>query len=50
MCLAQRPQRSDASEARTGGPSVSSQALRSLQIVPAHEKMVLIAYALPFVY
>ena len=27
MCLAQRPQRSDASEARTRGPSVSSQAL-----------------------
>ena len=27
MCLAQGPQRSDASEARTRGPSVSSQAL-----------------------
>ena len=27
MCLAQRPQRSDAGEARTHGPSVSSQAL-----------------------
>ena len=27
MCLAQGPQRSDAGEARTRGPSVSSQAL-----------------------
>ena len=27
MCLAQEPQRSDASEARTRGPSVSRQAL-----------------------
>ena len=27
MCLAQGPQRSDAGEARTWGPSVSSQAL-----------------------
>ena len=27
MCHAQGPQRSDACEARTGGPSVSSQAL-----------------------
>ena len=27
MCLAQGPQRSDAGEARTHGPSVSSQAL-----------------------
>ena len=27
MCLAQRPQRSDAGEARTRGPSVSSQVL-----------------------
>ena len=27
MCLAQAPQRSDAGEARTRGPSVSSQAL-----------------------
>ena len=27
MCLVQRPQRSDAGEARTRGPSVSSQAL-----------------------
>ena len=27
MCLAQGPQRSDADEARTRGPSVSSQAL-----------------------
>ena len=27
MCLAQGPQRRDAGEARTGGPSVSSQAL-----------------------
>ena len=27
MCLAQGPQRSDASEAQTRGPSVSSQAL-----------------------
>ena len=27
MCLAQGPQRSDAGEARIGGPSVSSQAL-----------------------
>ena len=27
MCLAQVPQRSDAGEARTRGPSVSSQAL-----------------------
>ena len=27
MCLAQEPQRSDAGEARTRGPSVSSQAL-----------------------
>ena len=27
MCLAQGPQRSDAGEARTSGPSVSSQAL-----------------------
>ena len=27
MCLAQGPQRSDAGEARTCGPSVSSQAL-----------------------
>ena len=27
MCLAQRPQRSDAGEARTRGPSVSSQTL-----------------------
>ena len=27
MCLAQGPQHSDTSEARTGGPSVSSQAL-----------------------
>ena len=27
MCLAQGPQHSDASEARTRGPSVSSQAL-----------------------
>ena len=27
MCLAQGPQRSDASEARTRGPSISSQAL-----------------------
>ena len=28
MCLAEGPQRSDAGEARTRGPSVSSQALR----------------------
>ena len=27
MCIAQGPQRSDAGEARTRGPSVSSQAL-----------------------
>ena len=27
MCIAQRPQRSDAGEARTRGPSVSSQTL-----------------------
>ena len=32
MCLAQGPQRSDADEARTRGPSVSSQAL--YQCVP----------------
>ena len=30
MCLAQGPQRSDAGEARTRGPSVSSQALYRL--------------------
>ena len=30
MCLAQRPQRSDAGEARTHGPSVSSQAFYHL--------------------
>ena len=30
MCLAQGPQRSDAGEARTRGPSVSSQALYHL--------------------
>ena len=30
MCLAQGPQRSDAGEARTGGPWVSSQALLPL--------------------
>ena len=29
MCLAQGPQRSDAGEARTRGPSVSSQALET---------------------
>ena len=38
MCLAQGPQRSDAGEARTRGPSVSSQALYHW------------ATALPFVY
>ena len=31
MCLAQGPQRSDTGEARTGGPSVSSQALYHLE-------------------
>ena len=42
MCLAQGPQRSDAGEARTRGPSVSSQALyhwakqgRTAMVLPA---------------
>ena len=34
MCLAQGPQRSDAGEARTRGPSVSSQALYHLATAP----------------
>ena len=46
MCLAQGPQRSDAGEARTRGPSVSSQALyhwatalpQALEIMENHEK------------
>ena len=47
MCLAQGPQRSDAGEARTRGPSVSSQALNhwaiedSLNIFPATDDIVL---------
>ena len=34
MCLAQGPQRSDACEARTGGPSILSQALYHLATAP----------------
>ena len=36
MCLAQGPQRSDAGEARTRGPSVSSQALYHWATVLLH--------------
>ena len=50
MCLAQGPQRSDAGEARTHGPSVSSQALyhwatalpsTGHEILIAHKKLKL---------
>ena len=49
MCLAQGPQRSEASEARTRGPLISSQALyqgaTALPIYrPAHEILVPIPY------
>ena len=40
MCLAQGPQRSDAGEARTRGPSVSSQALYHWATALPHEKYV----------
>ena len=40
MCLAQGPQRSDAGEARTRGPSVSSQALYHwATALPANRRM-----------
>ena len=43
MCLARRPQRSDAGEARTRGPSVSSQALyhREADRIPVEIRVVL---------
>ena len=48
MCLAQGPQRSDAGEARTRGPSVSSQALyhwaTALPIGKADHDIVYIEY------
>ena len=37
MCLTQRPQRIDASEARTRGPSVSSQALYHWTTAPPNQ-------------
>ena len=45
MCLGQGPQRSDAGEARTQGPSVSSQALyhwaTALPHIALHKSIVL---------
>ena len=44
MCLAQGPQRSDAGEARTRGPSVSSQALyMNIALVQTKDSRVRIA-------
>ena len=42
MCLAQGPQRSDAGEVPTRGPSVSSQALN--HCAPSNFKLKMIAY------
>ena len=47
MCLAQGPQRSDASEALTHGPSVSSQALYhwATALLIAHMRRLVWAFA-----
>ena len=44
MCLAQGPQRSDACEARTRGPSVSSQALYHWATALPNKDIVLLYY------
>ena len=49
MCLAQRPQRSDAGEARTRSPSVSSQALYHWATALPKERVIISLLAVTFV-
>ena len=50
MCNAQGPQRSDASEARTSGPSVSSQALYHWATALPFKSYIVFKYMLHFLF